>query len=611
MSISIIIHVPDIDNVIAAYDQIKVFRAENPIGPYQEITAAHETTATLLGRTAGPYFNYLSGKKLTIRKRDGLLQTVEFTTPNPVHIDDIVLACNDPVTGFSNIIAANVANRLELTTLNIGADELIQIVNSTAVDDLGFHAGEYDTGEYARINLVDGVTEYLFIDTNGNEGNFYKTTYYNTTTNDDSEESDVIKGSNPKVLPEKFAVAESAHGLTLFRGNVHTFRSSFFEDVDLTTPCTPIDLGKYPQVTIIDVNGQIISDGLAVLDGVSGYYRYEFHVPEDAVLSYDDRRWQCRWFMITNKHRQIENNVEFDVRDPDIAVNPLDGINGNSGNYLAMPCREFQVFLPLQSKPYSVSLDILVNGDNTKPLVLPAIYPFNSEEPTQGATPLTETVNGNYYIYSYTIPKGCEYLKECNYYTLLWSINKTLYSGTEFVYQTLDVPPMKLLKLMSSLRMLIDKRQKDKDLIQAYSDYELYEYLKRGRDIVNAYVPVTGWGFNNFPEPLLHYMLLGAVVWGLNAQHLLEVDLNFDFSGQTTVLSYDHTSGISEAYSRNLDLLKDTIQNAKTSYLRQTTPVGMVALRPYTYRRNDNWVFKLSATNGYSVLGVLNMIGLI
>lgn len=615
MAVNIVIEVPDIDSVVAKYDQIKVFRSHYSNGPFVEITTSTEAAATLLGRTTGPLFPTLNGKTLRIKKRNGIEQSVTFTTLDPVDISQAVIECT---SAFDGVTAFNDGNRLRLTTNNVGADELIQILNSTAVDDFGFYSGEYTTGKYKRVDLVDGRKNYLFEDVNGVDTDFYKTQYYNSSTGATSSESDVIRATKPKVEPSKFSQYDSPRALTLLRGSVHTFRQSFFEDHNKTAPMSPLDGGKYPQVTITDIFGQVVKTGTAVLDGVPGNYRFDFNVPPTAPLSIDDRQWYCSWYFVSDKRRQVEKDIVFDVKDPDVPEEEL-GIDDQyfSHRILAMPCKEFRVLYPTQKRPYSISLDVIEGEggstlDNADLLFENIVFPYDPSNPQPNTLQMHETTVGSYYVYYFDIPAGCENLKPCKVYTLLWNIRETPMSMPKTVYRTLDVIPLNVLPMLSSLRELIDKYNKPRNIIQAYQDSQLYEYLKQGRNMVNSLEPpFTSWSFNNFPAPMSYLLLLGSFIHGLQAQYLLENDLQFSFSGQTVTLDYDHLSAIDSALGRAMDVFRDALGKAKAAYARQTTPVGWVAGRPISYRRAEHFVYRINTLESGDLLGLLTKIGLI
>lgn len=615
MAINVNIEVPDIDTIITSYDQIKVYRSHYSTGPFVEITSSVEASATLLGRTTGPLFPTLNGKDLSIKTKNIPSQTVTFITADPINIANVVIECN---AAFSGTTAIADADRLRLTSNTTGADELIQILNSSSLDELGFIAGEYATGKYVRIPLVGGTTTYLFSDINGLDTDFYKTQYYNTVTTTASEYSATFRPVKTEVFAEKQVESNAPRGLTLLRGTVHTFRHSFFEDTAKLTPMSPLDSGKYPFVTVTDIFGQVVQAGLATLDGVPGNYKFDFVVPQDAALSIDDRRWLIVWDFISNKIRQVTNSVEFDVKDPDIPDEFLDiGDSYFSHRLLAFPCKAFRVLFPLTKRPYSISLDVVQGGggsdlSNATYLFENVIFPYDPINPQPNTLQLHESTAGPYYIYYFDIPDGCEYLKACMTYTMLWSVNPTILSPPQITYRTLDVIPLNLLPMISSLRELIDKYNKRRDLPQAYQDSQLYEYLKQGRNMVNSLEPpFTAFSFSNYPATFAYYLLLGSFIHGLQAQYLLENDLSFGFSGQTVTIDYDHLSAIDSALGRAMDLFREGLAKAKAAYQRSTTPVGVVAGRPISYRRAEHFVYRINTLESGDILGLLTKIGLL
>jgi hypothetical protein len=179
------------------------------------------------------------------------------------------------------------------------------------------------------------------------------------------------------------------------------------------------------------------------------------------------------------------------------------------------------------------------------------------------------------------------------------------------MYQIIEVPPSALLQYFVSLRMVIDKFQKRRDMVQAYQDSDIYEYLTRGAEIVNAYYPITSYSLTGMPPLLTPYWLMASAMWGLNAQHLLEVDIGFSFSGQTVTLEYDHASQLESAVQRALDFLENRLEKTKMALYRRSQRVGVVAGRPYRLSGRDNLVYPLETVNSTDYMGMLSKIGLI
>jgi hypothetical protein len=186
-----------------------------------------------------------------------------------------------------------------------------------------------------------------------------------------------------------------------------------------------------------------------------------------------------------------------------------------------------------------------------------------------------------------------------------------LTSAPEYAFQIIEVPPPYLLQFFPSLRMVIDKYQKRRELIQAYQDSDIYEYLLRGLQFVNGWHPVTSYQFESLPDQLVPFWLMAGQVWGLNAQHLLETDLQFSFGGQTVTLDYDHTSNIEAAISRAMDYLQNNLTNVKTPLLRRAAGVGVMAGKPMRYNALHNFTFRIAKFGSQDFLSLLSNIGLL
>ena len=159
--------------------------------------------------------------------------------------------------------------------------------------------------------------------------------------------------------------------------------------------------------------------------------------------------------------------------------------------------------------------------------------------------------------------------------------------------------------------MVIDKYQKRRQLLQAYQDSDIYEYLVRGLEIVNGWHPVTSFQMTSLPNQLTPYWLMAGQLWGLNAQFLLETDLQFNFSGQTVTLDYDHTGNIDTAISRATDFIREGLGPAKTAIYRRQAGPGVVAGRPYRYAGIHNFVFPISRMSSQDFLTMISRIGLL
>jgi len=384
----------------------------------------------------------------------------------------------------------------------------------------------------------------------------------------------------------------------LVRKACHVFREAFLTDQG--TALVPIDASRYPSFQIVDINGQVVSAGLATLDGTAGNYRVEFYVPADALISNDDRRWRIEWLLIDQNNRQVEKTTEFDVRDTEVTSSPI-----RDQKLMALCDRPYRLFIRELGRPYQVRMDLEQAGAGTK-VVENVVYPPTGD-PSE--TPLVETVDGETYLYSYDIPAGV--LSAGVTYQAVWSITNTIASSPEFAFQIIEVPISTVLQYFPSLRMCIDKYQKRREIIQAYQDTDILEYLTRGLEIVNGWHPLTSWTIGTVPSQITPFWLLASQVWALNAQHLLEVDLNFDFSGQTVTLSYDHTAGLEAGIQRAMDFLNERLTPAKTTLYRRAAGVGTFAGKPYRYNALHNFTVPIAQYSSSDFLNLLTKIGLL
>lgn len=598
MSIKLLIPVPDIDAVIAQFDQIRVFRSlTGAAGPYDEITAAEPGAATLTGTKVGPFAAADLVSSWAVDR--GLEQSITMLGTDPLsatQIAQLIIASDSGMTAQDDG-----AGRLQVSTTGTGTDNSLQFTGDIDFGDaVGLSVGQFATGATSRVPLVENVSSYLFEDVLGTEDNWYQTQFFNSQTLLNSIFSDPVQGA-PAPLPKQQADTRSPRGLTVLRGSTHVFRQTFFHDSEQTSPLIPLDASRYPSFQIVDINGQIVSAGLATLDGLAGNYRVEFFCPPDAAISNDDRRWLVEWLFIDENDRQLEKTTEFDVRDPQITATPV-----RDQKLMAMCGAPFRFFIRELARPYSLRLDVH-DANSQECIVNGVLFPGNPDDSDE--LKATEVIDGETFVYLYDLPAGVFEARKV--YRATWTISTTLTSTPEYAFQIVEVPPPYLLQFFPSLRMVIDKYQKKRELIQAYQDSDIYEYLLRGLQFINGWHPVTSYQFESLPDQLVPFWLMAGQVWGLNAQHLLETDLQFSFSGQTVTLDYDHTSNIESAISRAMDYLQNNLTNAKTPLLRRAAGVGVMAGKPYRVSGMHNFTFRLAKYGSQDYLQLLSNIGLL
>jgi len=599
MSVKLNIAVPDVNAQIAlGFDFIRVFRSTTgPQGTFVEITSATPRSASLTGTITGP-FN-VTGLSLMIRANRGPTQTATISGTNPLSASQIATQINAQLSGI--LASDDGTGKLKITTNGTGTDEILEILGALdALPLLGFSVGQFDIGEASRIPLVDNVTDYVFEDVAGSDSDYYEIDFINSTSLVTSERSDPVKGTTVQTAAKQQADTRSPRGLTILRKTGHIFREGFFADPDCQIPLVPLDASKYPSFQVIDINGQIVSAGLATIDGSVGNYRVEFFVPADAPISNDDRRWRIEWLFIDENNRQLEKVTEFDVRDVDITASAV-----RDQKFMAMACKPFRVFIRETRRPFSLRLDVTNANNDFEIIVDGAIYP-SSGSPNDKL--ITEVRDNETVVYYYDI--GPDLLVGGQSYKAVWTITESVASAPQYAFQIIEVPYPNVIQFMPSLRMVIDKYQKRQDTVQAYRDSDMYEYLVRGVEIVNSWHPLTTFNINSMPSPLTPYWLMAAQLWGLNAQHLLETDLQFSFGGQTVTLDYDHTANLDTGIQRALGFL-EKLTPVKTALLRRTSSTGVFAGKPYRYSAIHNFTFPISRFGSHDFLTLLSNIGLL
>jgi hypothetical protein len=183
-------------------------------------------------------------------------------------------------------------------------------------------------------------------------------------------------------------------------------------------------------------------------------------------------------------------------------------------------------------------------------------------------------------------------------------------------YKTIRSIKPALLKYSDQLRILIDRFNKRQSAPNAYSDSDLIEFLNQGLAMVNNWYPVcqpwiTWDTLDNSPYPI--YVIAAAAVYGLKSQYLLENDLAFSFSGQTTTLDYDRTGNIDTAYNSLIEWMNNNLSKTKVAVTR-SAGIGSVAIRPLTrYNSMHNRVIQYEGYKsgmGNNIWGLMVILGL-
>jgi len=356
--------------------------------------------------------------------------------------------------------------------------------------------------------------------------------------------------------------------LQLTRGTGWSFESPPFEEYPGGPAILPVDPSSYPQFVITDPEGTIIQQGVArpLTDRV---YTSYFHVPMDAMLSSPGESWRISWVLVSTNGRQIEASLDFDV------VDTIDVTEDERAyTYVVRLNRGERLLFRTMQRPEELSVEVLDLSGN---VIFTADRRANAGIPAQ-ADEIQEVVEGSQYVYYIDLPN----FTTAGEYHAVWDWRQTIVSPLETTMQVVRVVPQGIWQWFTPLRMMIDKLQKKQGRPHAYTDADIYEYLLRGVDAVNAKSPGTSWTLINFPHicGADSLLLAGAALWALRAQYIMEGELAFSYGGQTLSLDLDHTGTYSEAASMWQQWLDDNARPSKLCVLRRGGNT-MVGLRPY------------------------------
>jgi hypothetical protein len=158
-------------------------------------------------------------------------------------------------------------------------------------------------------------------------------------------------------------------------------------------------------------------------------------------------------------------------------------------------------------------------------------------------------------------------------------------------YNSTTRPEMKALKLkiitplhfsvMPEIRFHIDKAQKSMNKVQGYTDADLLLAMGMSADFFNEHPPKSAFAAEEVMMNWRLCFIYGASIWALKAQYIMEVDLSFDYSGQTISLTYDHKGDISSYIQSLLEEYRTMMDKIKTHIALDSIAGGSIGKRVY------------------------------
>lgn len=397
--------------------------------------------------------------------------------------------------------------------------------------------------------------------------------------------------------------------MRFIRGTNVSFEATFVDPDG--EPLVPADETKPTSVQIRDPYGTPVQAGVGLPIG-GGVYRFTWFVPVDAIINTDEARWVIDWHLSTHNGFNKSHSEKFDVIDK-VEATPED----RQWTLLTKQGRQERVSIQRSCRPCEIGYEVLYMAASTvmqkfgpEPDVTEGNLASDDLKPTNPQRKIGRMVqDGQFYYYFDTDP-----LTVPGKYVVFWNLRESVPSALETYQRNIEVPPDRYWLINMSLRKLIDKLQKRIGQLQSYSESDIYEYITQGLGYVNMTYPYTQWTLEQVPytpgNAIETAILLGAALWGLNAQQILEVELSFSHGGQTVTLEYNHDYG--GIISNMAEMFGKFAEETKKQIFRQACGPARVGVRPKNYGYH-NRVWRVGNWGGagpYDTQTLLSQVGL-
>jgi hypothetical protein len=186
-----------------AFDSLEVWRSRNVrgAGPYTALTGEGWARASLPAHAVAPSPSQtgpsltLSSKVLNLLVGEKTAIAITFTGSDPLTLHT---AAGQIITQGNGLLASFVLDgQLYIQTTQPGSSAILRVVGGSAAPLLGLsiiEPGSLSFGVDARIPLVHNVQNYLLTDVNGSRDYWYKTRFFDSSSDTSSEFSIPFQG---------------------------------------------------------------------------------------------------------------------------------------------------------------------------------------------------------------------------------------------------------------------------------------------------------------------------------------------------------------------------------------------------------------------------------
>jgi hypothetical protein len=370
----------------------------------------------------------------------------------------------------------------------------------------------------------------------------------------------------------------------LVRGTQYTFTAEFKEFDG--SPMVPANYEDWPQTVIKDTEGTVVATGVGT-QVAAGKWQFNWFVPVNADLTAEDESWTIDWTLVTNNGHSRSVNEHFRVIDK-IESTPEE----RQQTYLTNDGGMIRALMRRPKKLTNVKLTVKNDIGGEPWMEISGVASNASQsDPDNPLRLINEVVQDGEYIYYYDVGP-----LSAGEYQFHWTMQESAVSPIDVEVQIGRAVPDIFWHYNVELRTLIDKLQKSLEAIQSYSDADVFSYVKGGLDILNFYDPPTNFVLSDIPlvgsRGLRTALIYTSALHAINAQQILEVELNFDHSGQIVTLGYNHDySGVLSS----LESILEKFAESKIKIFRRAHGVAYSGARVKNFRW-QNRVFRLDQT---------------
>jgi hypothetical protein len=189
--------IADITTALATFNRLRWYRGLAEVGPFEAITGAAATAASLVSSRGEPFD--VQGLAVKFKVNGGAERTVTFTGVSALTAAQVVSQIQGTYVDFT---AAVVGTGVSLTTVATGSAASLELTGGDALPYLGFLLGATSVGLDADTTLSAGVHEYFHTDSQSSVDYWYRTEMRSSLSAVVAPMSPAVKVQRPARIPD-------------------------------------------------------------------------------------------------------------------------------------------------------------------------------------------------------------------------------------------------------------------------------------------------------------------------------------------------------------------------------------------------------------------------